>query len=154
MAVATSAFMRRHSRFPTGIETGGGDTSFARLPPPTTFAIELTDSNYKEVVVPAGTLLVAGVILPKPPADGDTFTAATAGTIKINKVTGGAGGTESTEYLAATAANAYSSTTLNSGAGLQLTAETRLRFTASGITPAATGVGRIGIQMVLPQTRI
>ncbi len=153
MAAATSAFMRRHSRFPTGFETGGGDTSFAKCNPPTSFAIELTDSNYKEVVVPAGTLLVAGVILPKPPGDGDTWTAATGGTIKINKVTGGAGGSESTEYLAATAANAYSSTTLNSGAGLQLTAETRLRFTANALTPAATGVGRIVITMALPVTR-
>lgn len=154
MATATSAFMRRHSRFPSGIETGGGDTSFARTPSPIPMAIELTDSNYKEVVVPAGTLLIAGVILPKPPADGDSFVAATAGTIKINKITGGADGSVSTEYLAATSATAYSSTVLNSGAGYQLTAETRIRFTASGLTPAATGVGRIAVTMILPQTRI
>ena len=155
MATATSAFMRRHSRFPTGIETGCGDTSFAKCPQPTLMCVELTDSNYKEVVFPAGTLLIAGVMAPRPPGAGDGFVAATAGDIKINKITGGEGGSVSTEYFAAAPVEAYVRTVLASGAGIQLASETRVRFTASvALEPATTGVGRIGLEVILPPTRI
>lgn len=151
MATATSVFMRRHSRFPTGIETGGGDTSCAVLAQPTLMGVVFGSSadTYKEIVLPAGTLLIAGVMLPMPPRADNSATAATTGDIKINLVTGGAAGTESTEYMANTAVEAYSRTLLNTNAGYQLSAETRIRFTPSGLD----GTARIAVEVVLPQTR-
>lgn len=144
-----AGFLRRQSRFPQGISTGGGDTGAKPLPQPTLFAAELNaTTTTQEMVFPKGTLLIAGVMLPKGPSASDSWSAATTGDIKINKITGGAGGSVSTEYFANAAVESYVRTVLNSGAGYLLADETRIRFTATGLD----GVGRLAIEVILPPT--
>lgn len=151
MSIKPPRFLARAGKLPGGWATGGGETPFDVQPQPALYTVALSDSRYKDVVLPKGTLILAWVVLPEGPSlPEDTRAAATGGTVTIdtwNIVTNASIAAK----LASTSASAYSRTA--EAGGLLLTAETRFRFRATSITPATTGLVRVGMEMILPRIR-
>jgi hypothetical protein len=134
-------WLRRSTNSGAGFSAGGGDTGFAVQPQPTIFSVILTGTETKEVVLPKGTRILAGLNIPLPPGAGDDFDMATAGDIEIGLTDGGS------EYLTSTAAETYTDTAV-SGAPV-LTADTRVYFSAV----AVEGVTMGALRVILPRTR-
>lgn len=139
-------FLRRPSNEAGGIAVGGADTGFDIQPQPHIFSVSLhSDSLSKEVVLPAGTILCGTAFL-APHEDAPTL----AGTAKIERITGGAGGTVAATPLSATSVTAYSEPSISGGATI-LAADTRYRFTAASLT--ADKACRVGLKVILPRLR-
>lgn len=145
-------YLRRATNHVNGVATGGTDESgFDIQPQESLFSVNLWGSQTREVVLPKGSIITATSIIPRI----DKGAAPTGGTVKIetwNRDTGAAIAT----VLAATTAAAYLKTPIETP--VQLTADTRLRFTATAVVPntggnSGDGVVAVGISVILPPIR-
>ncbi len=134
-------FLRRAATTPAGWASGGGDTDFDRKPQPILLGKLLTGTETKSAVLPKGTVIIAGVNVPHPPANGDSHAVSSAGDITIGVTDGG------TEYLGSTAVENYTRTAISNG--VVLASDTRVYFAAVGVT----GVVFAGVEVILPAIR-
>lgn len=134
-------WLRRATGSPSGFATGGGDTEFDKQPLTTFLAFALTGSQIRSAVLPKGTIIVAGIVMPKAPGNGDSFVAASAGQIRI--------GTQASPaaYMALTNANIYTRTPIASG--VVLAADTRVYFESQSVV----GVGKGVLEVLLPDIK-
>jgi hypothetical protein len=148
----TAPFLRRSTANPSGIATGGGDTDFAKQPQPHLYTQVLTSEvTSKDVLIPKGAIILAYVVVPHGNSGGpDTGVLPTAGTVTIDtwNITTNA---SISSLLGATSAQVYSRTAVVSP--VPQTADVRVRFRSSSMTPAATGAVHVGLEMILPATR-
>ena len=134
----SAPWLRRAAATPAGWASGGGDTDFDRKPQPIILGKILSASGTLSAVLPKGTLIVAGINQPHPPANGDSFAVASAGTVNVGLTDGG------TEFLSGATASHYTRTAYSNG--YVLSADTRIYFNVTSLT----GVTFAGVEVILP----
>jgi hypothetical protein len=129
---------------PAGYASGGGDTGLDKQPQRLDLTMVLTGSTTKSFVLPKGTVIIAGVSIPFPPANGDDsdHAVASAGTVSVGLTDGG------TEFLSAATASHYTRTAYANG--YVLTADTRIYCACAS---AITGYVKAGVEAYLPLAR-
>jgi hypothetical protein len=134
-------WLRRSTGSPSGFSVGGGDTGFEKQNLTSLLGFALTGSTIKSAVLPKGTVIIAGIVLPKAPGNGDDFSAASAGQVRI--------GTEASPaaYMALTNANVYTRSAIASG--VVLSEDTEVFFEPQSVTGVARGL----LEVLLPETR-
>lgn len=159
MSKSISTFLRRSTRYPAGIATGGGETGFYPQPQHHAFTVALwggTD-QFRDVLLPKGTLITHYLTIPFNGNDSLLDgVAATAGawTLDTWNITTNA---SISSLQGATLAKDYSLNAVSSP--VALTAETRLRFRIStAFTPytagaAGNGASLVGFYAYMPRIR-
>lgn len=134
-------WLRRSTNSPSGFSAGGADTGFERNPLTTLLGFSLTGSTTKSAVLPKGTVIVAGIVLPKAPGNGDSWAASSAGQVRIGTAASPAA------YMALTNANVYTRSAIASG--VVLSEDTEVLFEPQSVTGVARGL----LEVLLPETR-
>lgn len=130
------SWLRRSTNFPSGIAAGGGDTGFDLQSQRTILTVRVTDAR-KTFTLPAGTVLVANVLMP------DASNPATTGDWQIDRITGG-----SNAELAASAAETPIITVRSPMVLLDVDTEYEVKPTNN-----PDGVTHVGFEVILPRMR-
>jgi len=169
LKLGASKFMRRQTRFPGGIATGGGETNFYWQPQEHMFTVALfgAGGSFRDVLLPKGFILTYTIVIPfngnDAPGSGLDGVPATGGTVAIDQWSnvsppaGPGGGSSLASLLASTPATAYLKTAV--GSPSIAATEQRIRFRAlTTITPfVAGGQGNgavlVGLGLIMPRMR-